>query len=196
MLFPFYRVNGRAIVLSFLPFLLYEVTREVIEGYELYHMFMRIEDFTALVGLSLPLSSVIVLFLMTLVMVVSTIASVVKLVKSKVDLHGGEITPKKKRAVVTVIILSVLFCIFNSILASTLLCTQILRLKWPLIFRTIAFWYAVPLNAAVNPVVYFCRIGEMRVYCCELYRNLVDRTFGQQKLGLCRSCIRAEAFDA
>ena len=41
-----------------------------------------------------------------------------------------------------------------------------------MILVTIASWYCVPLNSALNPLVYFCRIKQMRVYLGEVWGRM------------------------
>ena len=71
------------------------------------------------------------------------------------------------RATVTVIILSCCFCVMNGAWLSAMIMTvfvpgfQQLNANF---FLYVGLLYAVPLNSALNPLIYFVRKREMRIF--------------------------------
>ena len=107
------------------------------------------------------------------VVVVSSVVSVVKLLWSQAGL-GEERVERNRRATVTVIILSALFCFFNIMYVT--LCVNDIYIhvnglgNSPVLdfLSKLGFFIAIPLNSALKPGVYFARKQHMRDYVMQL----------------------------
>ena len=132
------------------------------------------------------------LTLVLLVVVISNTITVVQLLKTKG--RQDERIQENRKATITVLILAVLFCLFNTLfvvrkwyaIPSGMLYDPNNRKE---LLKMIAHFIAIPLNSALNPAVYFIRKQAMRTYvinlCCCI-RNLMTGFCG----GLWRKVIR------
>ena len=79
---------------------------------------------------------------------------------------GGGISRVNQRATITVLILSVLFCVLNITFMVVLGCNVSHQCSLPdnSLLGWFSFWIAIPLNSCLNPCVYFIRKQEMRSY--------------------------------
>ena len=121
---------------------------------------------------SMNVVELIVLSLVFLLVVCSNIFSVVRLkivVKSQESMAGIN-----QRATITVFILSVLFCSFNVTFIATYFCF-VFNLPINETVYWIAFWLALPLNSACNPLVYIWRKEHMRTYLRREWRRVTTR---------------------
>ncbi|XP_063674773.1 uncharacterized protein LOC134811677 [Bolinopsis microptera] len=115
------------------------------------------------------------LILIFLLVVISNIFSVASLRKSQsIAVNNHAIA---KQATITVFILSTLFCSLNLALIVILLCLSI-EVSIPPTVSWIAMWLALPLNSALNPLVYIWRKEPLRRYlmdeikCCSGSRHV------------------------
>ena len=110
--------------------------------------------------------------LLVMLVIVANLLSVSTLLKS------GSIAEQSReagfQATLTIVILSVLFCVFN-----TAYCVSFVIHVYSEkpINDDVALWfgafYAVPINSALNPMIYFWRKEEMKGYLM----NLIKATF-------------------
>ena len=178
--FPFFRVKGKLIGCALSAFTVYLFVRETLKGYVLYHKRLGIDDYYLMESLAaledgkIGLNGILKLSALTIMIAVVTLSnviSVIKLIKRKSDDLGAEkITSSNKKATVTVIILSILFCFFNTVHCVTIFCEY--TDYCVNIFGDFGFWCAVPSNSAINPLVYFCRIAQMRDYLRGAWRRV------------------------
>ena len=175
--FPFYKINGKAIVVATASFIVYLVIREVIAltvsvtG----ELFWYLDVYTYLIITSFTLIIIVV--------VGSNIISAMKLLKNNEDELGARrITELNRKMTVTVLILSVLFCSLNLVYLVLQVVVHVLfyltlRRDIPANFWTVfefAYLIAIPLNSALNPIVYFTRKRGMRVYVNELWQKVTS----------------------
>ena len=92
----------------------------------------------------------------------STAVSAAKLLKSKEELGEGRMT-ENRRATVTVLTLSLLFCSLN-LLYITITVLTLAGAGVPHWMKEVGHYLLLPLNSAANPVVYFVRKQRMRTY--------------------------------
>ena len=160
---PFYRINGKAIVVSTACFLGYLMVREllwlVITPNVYVLMYLIFCNCTLIIT----------------VVIGSNVISARKLLKSKDEVGEGRITELNKKATITVLILSVLFCCFNLVYVSSVI-IFLLRVDVPYTFHPFSSYIALPLNSALNPIVYLIRKHGMRVYVKELWERVITRT--------------------
>ena len=122
--------------------------------------------------LIVELVDLIVIFLLV---VISNIFSVASLRKSQsIAVNNHAIA---KQATITIFILSTLFCSLNLAFIVSLLCNST-KVSIPPTVSWIAMWLALPLNSALNPLVYIWRKEPMRRYlmdkikCCSGSRHV------------------------
>ena len=102
--------------------------------------------------------------LMIMGVIGSNVISAIRLVKSKDETREGRITELNKKATITVLILSVLFCSFNLAYVTFLafygysIIFPYGRVTYSVIaidmFYRFAVFIAIPLNSALNPITY------------------------------------------
>ena len=165
---PFYRANGRALVVATITFLTYFLAKEVTYPIVKYltdadekvmHQHMTYNHCLYAFNIGTPIVTVMI----------SNFLSVLKLVQKK----DGErrLTEMTRKATITVIIISVLFCFFNllSVIGTFLFSTGLTEESSTVkLASTLALWIVIPLNSALNPLVYFFRKRAMREYGREL----------------------------
>ena len=114
--------------------------------------------------------------ILVLIVLISLIYLVSKLYSTSTDIESVE-ARKKRYAAKTVAILSVNFIVLNTLYA----CTQLLEIiyadefgnipdiiLYPIIMNATVL---IPLNSAINPVIYFTRNKKMREWLCGLARK-------------------------
>ena len=83
------------------------------------------------------------------------------------------------QATVTVVILSALFCVLNTFYFVSAVLHFYFAYSGDKLDQNFAFkfgiFYAVPLNSALNPLIYFLRNSEMRLYIVDLSRIPIRR---------------------
>ena len=123
--------------------------------------------------LIVELVDLIVIFLLV---VISNIFSVASLRKSQ-SIFAVNNHAIAKQATITIFILSTLFCSLNLAFIVSLLCNST-KVSIPPTVSWIAMWLALPLNSALNPLVYIWRKEPMRRYlmdkikCCSGSRHV------------------------
>ena len=162
---PFYRVNGKLIAFSFLPLPFWMVTKAVVCYFD-YSRSGNSDTFNR--------ASATELVLMMVTIVIANTISVVELSKRSAEI--GAVSESSKQATVTVLIISVLFCIANSVWVGGLIAPICASEddKKTLVFEILTGmpWILVPFNSALNPGIYFWRKRAMREYARELFQNL------------------------
>ena len=79
-----------------------------------------------------------------------------------------------QKATITILLVSVLFCFFNAIFCVSL-CLQFLGGCHPRTLPALwelSLWLAIPLNSAINPIIYFTRKKDMGKYLKELFTKV------------------------
>jgi hypothetical protein len=156
---PFYSVRGKAVALAATLFIGYTVVREV--------TLVRIVDrATYLENGLMKIQIGVVLSEIGLMIVVAMLANVISI--SKILLRPDAVVRSRSagiQATVTVVILSGFFCVLNIFY----LITEILYFYFGVslnksIVLYFGIFYAVPLNSAINPLIYLLRKKEMRRY--------------------------------
>ena len=87
------------------------------------------------------------------------------------------------QATVTVVILSALFCVLNTFFFVTSLIHFYFNYKpgnFGFIF-SFGIFYAIPLNSALNPLVYFVRTKLMREYLIGLFKSPLKQCIGEPR---------------
>ena len=153
---PFYEINQKGITLSIALYWLYVLT--------MYFLVPRFDE--RVVGIY----SVVELTISILIVATCSVLCVVKL-RSNNNLSNTDST--RRRATVTILLISVLFCIVNTAYVVGIIYTQLVlmpmfkRGNQPadlyMIFLYTTF-VGVPLNSTINPLIYFTRKKEMRTH--------------------------------
>ena len=157
---PFYRLRGKLfVVLGIIVFI-------VIEFVQLVLLLAGLIIHTAFY---LTYGRLLISLLVMLIVLCATILAVYKLTKA--DLQGAteNVSRNNRKATWTVVILSVLFLVFNSIVFGVTLYFFAIRLSvvnearvYSLMFY--GLFLAIPLNSSINPIVYLTRRSDMRHY--------------------------------
>lgn len=160
--FVFFKVRKKVVIACLVGFFTYLVIREIIQAYYQYYAFIKEPKDSYDIQLGNWMRGAEIL-LAIVVLVISNILAVVrlKLMDRSCSGDGGVEANAKKRATITVIILSFLFTTFNSMLLTAIILETVVQidLSWDFVL-----WYSVPTNSAVNPIVYMIRIKPMRKY--------------------------------
>ena len=183
LIFPFYIIRKKAVGLAGLAFL----AQEVVRTFLWYHFFYFRPLAERLSFIYVHFSIVIILLAAVIfVNVVSLALSAWKLLSKrkllKLSFEAGtdsQIARDKinQRATVTILIVTVLFLVTNSLFCITLALEFHFNQRYSaenmpmFIFHNFSLWLSVPLNSAINPLIYLARKGEMRKYardiiCC------------------------------
>ena len=162
IILPFYNIHGRTIALAVAAHSLLITAMEttVIALYWVRSSFLP-KAFQLMSWVEL-----VVLGLIVLLVVLSNTVSIAKLQTG----YATRMTELNKRATVTVIILSLLFCVFNTALIVMLGVGLYGTQLHPTIIW-LSLWVALPLNSATNPLVYIWRKQPMRQYLQRGYQS-------------------------
>ena len=164
---PFYKIRGKLLVaLGVTLFIVMELVAIFVPSWGLrsdtYH-------FIAIIRIAITLAII-------LVVLCATFVTVYKLMKKNTVQEGTEETARNnKKATWTVVILSTLFIIFNSIYIGT---TAHLFIHG---IYGMDYWFrsgsliAIPLNSAINPIVYISRRSDMRASFKPIIQKLCCR---------------------
>ena len=163
---PISRIRGLRVAVSACIFIVYTISREVI--FSLIWIFAR-TTYSPKVHATIIASEI---GLLVMSVIVANLISVTTLLRS------GSIAEQSReagfQATLTIVILSALFCVFN-----TAYCVSFVIHVYSdkPINDDVALWfgafYAVPINSALNPIIYFWRKKEMKEYLM----NLIKATF-------------------
>ena len=167
--FPFYSINGKLLAFLSATFYLYLGLREMVG---LYYTHLNIQDETHMGWDSLrDVVDYLVLVIMSAILSVVAVSNVLciwTLINRKVAHRNNEGPVRTNRdATITIIIVSSFFLFFNMV---DLISAWVEPPPGPAIFN-FGEWLAVPLNSALNPVVYFLRKEAMRQHV----KNLICR---------------------
>ena len=164
---PFYRLRGKLfVVLGIIVFI-------VIEFVQLVPLLVGLIIHTAFY---LNYGRLLISLLVMLIVLCATIVAVYKLTRA--DLQGAteNVSRNNRKATWTVVILSVLFLVFNSIVfgvtsyffANHQSVVNEARL-YSLMFY--GLFLAIPLNSSINPIVYLTRRSDMRKYLKQRFQK-------------------------
>ena len=148
---PFYRIKGKLLVIvGVMVFILLEIIGVVVSIFISSDM---------LVIARMAITGLIVLVVFT-----TTLISVCKLCRAGKDLNASG-KDNSRKASWTVIIISAVFSFLNFIFLAGIV---ILFLGEPII-AVFSLFFAIPLNSAVNPIIYLTRRKDMRQFysCCK-----------------------------
>ena len=183
LIFPFYIIRKKAVELAGLAF----IAQEVVRTFLWYHFFYFRPLAERLSYIFVHFSIVIVLLAAVIfVNVVSLALSGWKLLSQRklleVSPNAGtdnQIARDKigRRATVTILIVTVLFLVTNSLFCIALTLKFHFNQSYSaehmpmFIFYNFSLWLSVPLNSAINPLIYLARKREMRrhaqdIICC------------------------------
>ena len=183
--FPFYQINRKVLNIAKATFIGLEVVRAILRTY--FSADLSEKEITLILYGKIEYTVMIVLLTMfILVNTTSTILLSWKLltdvkVDSNDNLNQGQYTARrnKVRATVTVLIVSGFFLVLNIFFCTALyLETFVGRYGVStevFVFTIIAVWLAIPLNSALNPLIFFLRKREMREYVKQLPGALRSR---------------------
>jgi len=152
---------------------------------QLYEVSQNVE------GLVFYLAPCIEISIMVVVVAVSSAVGVLKLLKTDPALGGNQRNGPNSRAIVTVMILSLLFMVFNTVWVALRIVpwSQMEDLLVPsgscadwesyfAFFENVTLGYfIIPLNSAINPVVYMVRKEGLRRYVRDGARGVKERLF-------------------
>ena len=170
---PFYQIRGKLLVILGISVFV------VIEFPQLALLIIAIATSGEPWLASTTRAAISILIMLTVLC--ATILAVYKLTRA--DLQGAteNVSRNNRKATWTVVILSVLFLAFNSILlgATCITLNQTLNVKsntGTQIFATFALFLAIPLNSSINPIVYFTRMTDMRQFFIQNFQKLCHST--------------------
>ena len=183
LVIPFYRIKKLGVwiataVFSFQSVLKISSRLYIDEMYadERYYYYIKLEGY----------SVVIILSVVIIVNITSSLLSAWKLFARRkvrqnalVNDHGcaNHVADTNRKATITIMIVSVLFCFFNSLFAYSIYVIYINPgyppdpLETPvlsLLFFYFSAFLTLPLNSAINPLIYFLRKEDMRRYLRDL----------------------------
>ena len=119
-------------------------------------------------------------FYIIVVVLSSLIAAYWLLRKNKSEIRGRK-SKSNRQATITILILSVTFCLVNATFVSAGVMTFCMRTKvfemsmFLLYYIDIVFAIAQCLNSAVNPIIYLTRKKDMRRFLLETCKKVKDR---------------------
>ena len=157
--FPFYQIKGKLLVkVGIVVFIMMELSGII--------MSTGIGDLQGIFISRTVMGSLIIL-----VVVSATVVAVYKLTREDLQGAAGRVDTNNRKATWTVVILSTLFFVFNSLLltATVVLFDYIAAAKseFAISFAYFGFLLAIPFNSAVNPIVYLVRRSDMRQFFSE-----------------------------
>ena len=177
---PFYRPSKKGITIAHIVFFVYILIRESVRAkfYYEYRMGATKEGTLATVLTASNYFKTIFLGLVVAVVAVSTVMTVMALLCSKDQVQSADgnttAADANKRATVTVVMICVLFCILNTFLV-VVFGLGLANIDTSTIIDTYSKWIGVPINSAINPMIYFARKNTMRNYAVELWLRYVCR---------------------
>ena len=165
---PFYQLRGKLfVVLGIIVFVVIE----------LLQLALLLAGFFITGEFSLAYVRWLISLLVMLIVLCATILVVYKLTKADVQGATENVSRNNRKATWTVVILSVLFLVFNSILfgVTLYLFANFGRVitEEPTDFSLMFFmlFLAIPLNSSINPIVYLTRRSDMRQYLKQRFQK-------------------------
>ena len=174
---PFYKPHLSRIYLSNGVFGGYLLLREGFCAKDFYNKYtqnIRPDPLSALT-ISNYLKTVTLLILVVIVGV-SCVVTTVQLLKRRRGTEGEEgRCAAVSRATITILIISLMFCVFNGILFVVFWLKFFEGIKLNGMVQIIAQWIAVPLNSALNPCVYLVRNQEIKKQSTDRIRKMLRK---------------------
>jgi hypothetical protein len=185
--FPFYNVKKRAIAAAITTFLAQEVIRALLRFYFYYI------DTPSLYCYA-KFDNAVMIVLLTIFVLINSISCILlawELLTNNKRGHDNPAVFKSKikssrKATVTVLIVSALFIFFNTVFGISLyieifLMDEPVKLRCSVRLLSIfAMWLAIPLNSAINPLIYFLRRRTMRQHARKLSGRIIRRVSEQR----------------
>ena len=169
---PMYRIRGLYVAISAGMFIVYSIGRDI--TFYLVHIYSNYSSKDHATFIVVDLSVLIISVL------VVNIISVINLLKT--ENLAEQSRDAGVQATVTIVILSALFCVLNTIYCAALAIQFYFGGK---INDNFALWfgtfYAVPINSALNPMIYFWRKTEMKGYLIDLIKACFSFCRGRQE---------------
>ena len=180
LLRPFYEINQKVIALSI----------------ALYWIYVLLIYFPLYTPISESVVDVYSMCELSLFILIVATCSVICIVKLRSERNMPNTDKTRRRATVTILIISVLFCVVNTAYLSGMIYSQLIQRAVAdgsvenvgEMFITILYtvFVGVPLNSTINPLIYFARKKEMRAYinttcfrfwcCCCKVRGSQEKT--------------------
>ena len=116
------------------------------------------------------LASFLKFFILSLILITVIVSNAICMVK----LYDSDTVEWKKRATITVAILSLIFCITN--MGYIVICGRFLLFekdKVPTAYVIVFLYILLPFNSACNPIVYFVRSTKIRRHLRDIWRKFV-----------------------
>ena len=188
IVYPFYRINGKMLVAAgIIVFIVMELSGPAVTiiiplflAQENYNM----ESLLPMIGDCL-LARIVTTSLMMLVVLLGTVVAVYKLTSEDIQPEAG-VSRNNVKATWTVVILSALYFLFNSIVLGIMVFIERVATNptvtdsgaWELdpnliLIAFFGFFVAIPLNSVINPIVYFVRRNDMRQFFKQYVRHLL-----------------------
>lgn len=166
---PFYQIQGKLLVI--VGIIVFLVT-ELIQVISFVLLLLR----SRAGGILGPYVRIAISLLVLLIVLCAMVVAVHKLTKK--DIRAGErLSQNNKKATFTVVILSGLFFVFNSVFLG--MCINLFSHgnilnndTQALILIYIGLFIAVPLNSSINPIIYLVRKRDMREFFVQNFRKI------------------------
>ena len=166
LLNPFSKINGKFIVATNCIFLLYLILTKLVIAYVAHadSPLLDVSHYLAAVEMSVTIATVTICCLLCSYKLISS--------NSALGLRSN-LSPANRHGTVTIIIISVLFCVVH-------LCYLLTNVIWYhilgvyrsnehfsqvlLLLKELSSFVGIPFNSAVNPIIYITRKSDMRRY--------------------------------
>ena len=179
--YPFYQIQKKAVGIAALIFLVQAVLSVLIRFY-LHFTSETEKEYMDSMDLVIRVMIVVISFIIV-VNLVSSVLSAWKLWRDQkkvgvTPVNQGPRTNTSQRATVTILIVTILFCFFNAIFCISLFFVEYYENpandipQLQMLLHGVPLWLAVPLNSAINPIIYFIRKKDMRNY---IMKDLLSR---------------------
>ena len=163
---PFFKVRGRAAAISLGIFMTYCLIKEI-GVVQIYINIAGSHKFEGTFNMVHCIVGLTEIGLMVVVVLCSSLAFMYKL-----DRENGQNTTFR-HATITVAILSASFCVLNCFFIVTMILHFFIHNHMHNIALIFGNYFAVPLNSATNPLIYFLRKKHMRDFLCNLKKSAV-----------------------
>ena len=175
---PLYSIRGFWTGITFMLFVLCICTREVIFWYQ--DKTKPLEDPYKVLKYQVAIVASGITICIIVVVISSMIAAYWLLRKNKKDIRVRK-SERNRYATVTILILSVTFCLVNAtfisagVMAFCIIINVFEDSTYLRTYREIVFTLAQCLNSAINPIIYLTRKKDMRNFLLETCRKVKDR---------------------
>ena len=193
--FPYYRIRKKVLVAVSMTFIILEIFREILR---LYFFFLDKSN----LAFYLKFHNAAMISVLTVAIAINSISSIllsIHLLSGSKKPGSGRnnnynqtsMSKSSRRGTVTILILSSSFLVCNLLYGISL---YILLSTKPVpltpkpstpkrLLGIILLWLMIPLNSALNPLVYFVRRKEMRNFICNLLSRKFKRVAGEMSSG-------------